>query len=97
MHLLPQVLSLSPAASALCVRGLLLFSLWLCQIFKALAAAVSEEHSCVTLICRRVHTICNIPVKLDADHHGKRGERAIGIKYVLHILGMMIFTILMGA
>jgi hypothetical protein len=72
------------STSALYVQGFLLFSLWLCLKFTALAAAVSEEHSCAA-ICKRKHTIYNIHVKLDLMHRKKRGTCVIDIAHAIQI------------
>jgi hypothetical protein len=53
------------SASALCVLGFLLFSLWWCLKFTTLAAVLSEEHSCSSAICRRKCTSYNIHMKFD--------------------------------
>jgi hypothetical protein len=49
----------------------------------ALAAAVSEEHNCSTVICRRKPAVYSVRVKLVVTCRKKRGERAIDVADVL--------------
>jgi hypothetical protein len=85
------------AASAVCVQGFPLLSLWLCWKFTGLNAAIREKQSYTAAICRRKRTRYNIHVKLDVMCCKKRDEHVIGIARATQIPGMMIHTTLKSA
>jgi hypothetical protein len=86
-HTFSQLLT---PASAVCVWGSLLLSLWLLKIYWPCC-------SCTATICRRKHTSYNIHVKLDVMCRKKRDERATDIAHATHIPDMMRHTTLKSA